>query len=143
MPIICYNSAWLCVTSSCLVNQLVTWLSYARNIGWLKHKVTMDPISTWFKDDHGSSKKIKGRFKVFKTQGMDLESRKTGPLDWWLTTDIFASLLPNTLPGPILGGEGKHSTSLSLQELFFLKQQVSILQISVERTISRESVGQK
>ena len=41
----------------------------------------MGPINISFKDDHSSSKKTKVRVKVFKIQGMDLESRKTGQLD--------------------------------------------------------------
>lgn len=102
MPKICCKSVWMCVTLSCHVNKLVTWLSSVKNAGCRKCKVTIGPINISCKDNYSSPKMTKGRVIVFKIQGVNLESWKTGRLARLLT--FFTKILPNTLPGPVLGG---------------------------------------
>lgn len=102
MPQICCKSVWMCVTLSCYVNKLVTWLSSVKNAGCLKCKITIGPISISCKDNYSSPKMTKGRVTLFKIQGVNLESWKIGRLTWLLT--FFTKILPNTLPGPVLGG---------------------------------------
>lgn len=102
MPNIYYKSVWMCVTLSCHVNKLVTWLLSVKNAGCLKCKVTIVPINLSCKDNSSSPKMTKGRVILFKIQGVNLESWKTGRLAWLLI--FFTKILPNTLPGPVLGG---------------------------------------
>lgn len=121
---------------SCLVNKLATWLSSVKNVGCLKCKVTTGPINISCKDDYSSLKMTKGRVILFKIQGINLESWKTGRLDW------LPTFLPRSCQAQFLAQswEGRANIVFSLKTsrtLFFsfLKQWEIVLQISVERTI--------